>query len=133
MIADLVDRLLGCGTADLRLRAGAEPLGDRHAHLDDALGLGHRERLGVGIGDDEVDALEPARDHVVDGVAAGTAGPEHGDPRLELADVGDIQIDAHVCLFIRGSRRGVGPVRHRPMGISFRIIRSSREAIVRPA
>ena len=36
----------------------------------------------------------PARDHVVDGVAAGAADPEHGDPRLQLADVGDLQIDA---------------------------------------
>ena len=45
-------------------------------------------------------ALQPARDHVVDGVAAGTAGPEHGDPRLQLTDVGDLQIDGHGCLFI---------------------------------
>ena len=132
VIADLVDRLFGRGAPDFRLRAGAEPFGDGHAHLDDALGLGHGERLGVGVGDDEVDALQPARDHVVDGVAAGAAGPEHGDPRLELTDVGNLQIDAHVCLFIRGSRRRVGPVRHRPLGMSCRVIRSSREAIVRP-
>ena len=59
MIADLVDHLLGGGAADIGLRAGAEPFGDLHAHLDDALGLGHGERLGVGVGDDEVDALQP--------------------------------------------------------------------------
>ena len=58
MIADLVDHLLGGGAPDLRLRAGAEPLGDLHAHLDDALGLGHGQRLGIGVGDDEVDALQ---------------------------------------------------------------------------
>src|SRR5262249_46510969 len=66
MIADLVDRFLGRCPPDFRLRAGAEPFGDGHAHLDDALGLGHRKRLGVGVGDHEVDPLQPARDHVVD-------------------------------------------------------------------
>jgi hypothetical protein len=59
MVADLVDHLLGGGAADLGLRAGPETLGDLHAHLDDALGLGGGERLGVGIGDDELDADEP--------------------------------------------------------------------------
>ena len=56
MIADLVDHLLGGGAPDFGLRAGAEPLGDLHAHLDDALGLRHGERLRVGVGDDEVAA-----------------------------------------------------------------------------
>ena len=100
MIADLVDHLLGRRAPDLGLRAGAETLGDLHAHLDDALGLRHGERLRVGVGDDEVDALKTGRDHVVDGVAAGAADPEHGDPRLQLTDIGDLQIDGHVCLFI---------------------------------
>ena len=59
MVADLVDHLLGGGAPDLRLRAGAETFGHLHAHLDDALGLRHRQRLRVGIGDDEVDALQP--------------------------------------------------------------------------
>ncbi len=116
MVADLVDHLLRGGAPDLRLGAGAETFGHRHAHLDDTLGLRHGERLRVGIRDDEVDTLQAARDHVVDGVAAGAARPEHGDPRLELADIRNLQIDAHVCLFMRGSRRRVGPVRHRPMG-----------------
>ena len=79
MIADLVDHLLGGGAADLGLRAGAETLGHLHAHLDDALGLRHGQRLRVGVGDDEVDALQAGRDHVVDGVAAGAADAEHGD------------------------------------------------------
>ena len=61
VIADFVDHLLGRGAADFRLRAGAETLGDLHAHLDDALGLGHGQRLRVGIGDDEVDALQTRR------------------------------------------------------------------------
>ena len=56
-IDEIRDHLLGGGPPDLRLRAGAEPFRHRHAHLDDALGLRHCERLRVGIGDDEVDAL----------------------------------------------------------------------------
>ena len=82
VIANLVEHLLGRRAPDFGLRASAEPFGGRHAHLDDALGFRHRERLRVGVGDDEVDALQPAGDHVVDGVAAGTARPEHGDPSV---------------------------------------------------
>ena len=95
MIADLVDHLLGRGAADLGLRAGAEPLGDREAHLDDALGLATGQRLGVGVGDDEFDALEAGLDHVVDGIAARAADPEHGDARLEFPDVRSLEIDRH--------------------------------------
>ena len=103
MIADFVDDFLGGGAADLRLRTGAETFGDLHAHLDDALGLRQRQRLGVGVGDDEIDALQARGDHVVDGVAAGAADPEHGDPRLQLPDVGNFQIDAHGCLLFARS------------------------------
>ena len=99
VIADLVDHLFGGRAADVRLRAGAEALGDLHAHLDDALGLRERERLRVGIRDDEIAAHQTGRDHVVDGVAAGAADTEHGDPRLQLPDVGHFQIDGHGCLF----------------------------------
>ncbi len=116
MIADLIDHFLGRRAADIRLRAGAETLGDLNPHLDDALGLGQRERLGVGVGDDEIDALQPGGDHVVDGVAAGATDTEHCDARLEFTDVGDLQVDAHGCLFIaRATPRGP-PVRHRPIG-----------------
>ena len=61
MIDDLVDRLLGRRAADLRLRAGAETLGDGDAHLDQALGPATRSAPGVGVGDDELAALEPGR------------------------------------------------------------------------
>ncbi len=99
MIANLVDHLFGGGAADIGLRAGAQPFGHLHAHLDDAFGLRHGERLRVGIRHDEIDTLEPGADHVVDRVAAGAADTEHGDARLELTDVGDFQIDSHDCLF----------------------------------
>ena len=60
VIVDLVDHLLGGRAADFGLRAGAETLGDGDAHLDDALGLRQRQRLGVGVGHDELDAPQPA-------------------------------------------------------------------------
>ncbi|HBS27934.1 MAG TPA: hypothetical protein DEB06_00435, partial [Phycisphaerales bacterium] len=82
VVADLVDHFLGGGAPVLRLRARAETLGDLHAHLDDALRLGKRQRLRIGVGDDEIDALERAVDHVVDGVAAGAAD---ADPRAANA------------------------------------------------
>ena len=97
VVADLVDDLLGGGAADFRLRAGAEALGHLHAHLDDPVGLGHGQRLRVGVADDELAALQAELDHVVDGVAAGAADAEHGDPGLEFADVRNLEIDRH-CL-----------------------------------
>ena len=98
MIADLVDHLFGGGAADIGLRAGAEAFGHLHAHLHDALGFRHRERLSVGIGDHEIDALQAGGDHIVDGIAAGAADTEHGNAGLKLTDVRDIQIDGHDCL-----------------------------------
>ena len=73
LLDDLFERLLGGGAADVRPRAGAQPLGDVDAELDAPLGEGLRQRLGVGVGDDELDALELRADHVVDGIAAGAA------------------------------------------------------------
>ena len=55
-----------------------------HAQLDAPLGLGKGQLLGVGVGDDELDAFEPGLDHVVDRVAAGAADAEHDDPRLQF-------------------------------------------------
>src|ERR1700741_3626141 len=90
MIADRVDRLFGCGASHLGLRTRAEALGHTRAHLDNALGLGRGERLRIGVGDDEFDALQACRDHVVDGIAAGTADAEHGNALLHLANIGDV-------------------------------------------
>ena len=98
LVADLVDHLLGGGAADFRLRAGAETLRHADAHLDDALRLRRGQRLGVGVRDDELAAEEAGLDHVVDGVAAGAADPEHGDARLEFPDVRGLQTDGHDLL-----------------------------------
>ena len=49
VVGDLVDRLLGGGAADLRLRAGAETLGDGDAHLDQPLGLATTSAPGESV------------------------------------------------------------------------------------
>ena len=95
MIADHFDCFFRCGAPHFGLRAGAKTLGHLGTHLDDALGHRHGERLCVGIGDDEVDALQPRRDHVVDGIAAGAADSKHDNARLHLADIVHV---GHVCL-----------------------------------
>ncbi|MEJ0041980.1 MAG: hypothetical protein WDM81_07095 [Rhizomicrobium sp.] len=73
-----VERVLGAGLADVGHGAGAVAL---LAELDAPLRPGLRQRLGVGVGDDEFDAFELGGDHVVHRVAAGTADAEHGDSR----------------------------------------------------
>jgi hypothetical protein len=97
MVSDRIDCLFGCGAPYIGLRTGAEALGHTSAHLDDALALGHGERLCVGVGDDEFDALQSCRDHVVDGITTGAADPEHGNARLHLANIGNF---SHVCFTI---------------------------------
>ena len=79
MLHDLGHGFLGAGAADIGLRARAQTFGGGGAQLDAVLGLGLGQSLGVGIGDDEVDAFEARLDHVVDGIAAGTAHAQHGD------------------------------------------------------
>jgi len=88
----------GGGAADIGLGTGAETFSRRHAHLDDAFGPRHGQGLGIRVGDDEVDALEAGIDHVVDGVAARAADAEYGYPRLQLANVRDVEINGHGCL-----------------------------------
>jgi len=101
MIAKLVDHFLCGGCADVRLRARAEALGDLGAHLHDALGFRHRQRLRVGVGDDEIDPLQPGSDHVVDGIAASATDAEDSDPRLQFADVRGVRLSAMVASRLR--------------------------------
>ncbi len=102
-----VDRLFGGGLADLGPRAGAEALGDLEAELDLAVGEAVVERLRVGVGDDEIDALHVGVDHVGDGVAARAADADHADPRAELLHFRTDEIDAHALspLWPRDVRR----------------------------
>ncbi len=92
---DVGHGLLGRGRADLRLGAGTETFGDVGAHLNAALGGRAHQGLRVGVGDDELHALEAAFDHVVDGVAAGAAHSEHGNARLEFGQIWNSEVDSH--------------------------------------
>ena len=92
---DLVERLFGRGAADLGPRAGAEALGDLEAELDAAVGIGIVERLSIGVGDHEIDALDVGAHHVGDGVAARAADADHADPRAKFVDLRPDEIDAH--------------------------------------
>ena len=92
---DFVERLLRGGAPDLGPRAGAEPLGDAQAELDAAVGGGRVQRLGVGIGDDEIDALDVGAHHVGDGVAARSADADDADPGSKFVDFRPDEIDAH--------------------------------------
>ena len=95
MVEDFGQRLLGGGGTDLRLRAGAQPLRQGRTHLYATLrGILH-QRLRIGVGDDEFDPLEPALDHVVDGIAASATDTENGNARLEIGEVRNSQIDGH--------------------------------------
>ena len=84
--------------ADVGLGAGAETFGDMDAHLDAALGARAQQSLRIGVGDHELDAAQAGGDHVVDGVAARSAHTKHGDPRLELGEIWNLEIDRHGSL-----------------------------------
>src|SRR6185369_7769669 len=92
---DLVECLFGGGAPDLRPRTGAKPLRNLEAELDPAVGGRVVERLRVGVGDDEIDALDIGAHHVGDGVAARPADADHADPRAKLVNLGPDEIDAH--------------------------------------
>ena len=68
-----------------------------------------RERLEVGVGDDELDALEAGAHHAVDGVAAAAADADHLDARAGAA--GFARASAAAARRARCSRRGRSAVR----------------------
>jgi hypothetical protein len=75
-LADAVDRLFGRQLAGFRF--GARPQA-RVAELDDVVRAAAVQRLRVGVGADELDAGDGARDHVLDRVAAAAAHAHHLD------------------------------------------------------
>ena len=68
--------------ADFRVRAGAEALGDIAAELQLQLRAAVLDRLRVGVGGDELHAVDAAIDHVRDRVAAAAAHAHHLDDRI---------------------------------------------------
>ena len=80
-LLDLVARLRGGGEADVGVRPGAEALGRLVADVQLDVGVAHRERLGVGVGGDELDAAQTGVDHAADRVGAAAAHPHDLDDR----------------------------------------------------
>jgi hypothetical protein len=66
---------------DVGVGSGAKPLRELVADLQLHRRLRVVERLQIGVGDDELDALQPHFDHAVDGVAAAAAHADHLDLR----------------------------------------------------
>ncbi len=95
MIVDLIPAFFGGGPAHFGVGPCPEAFGDTDAKLDDALRLGERQGLRIGIGHDEVHTVQAGFDHVVDGIAASTANTEHGDAGLEFLNVRDGEVDGH--------------------------------------
>ena len=75
--------------------AGAKAVGDLQPELDPPVRRRCVERLGIGVGDDEVDALDIGADHVRDRIAAGAADANDADPRTKFVDFRPDEIDAH--------------------------------------
>src|SRR5262249_43815480 len=82
--------LFGCSAPHIRSSASAEPSGDPRAHLYDALCLRPCERLGIGVGDDKINALQPRRDHVVDRIPPGATDTKYRNASLHLANIGNV-------------------------------------------
>ena len=81
-LLDLVAVVLGGLAADLGVGAGAETAGQLAADVELDVGVGHQQRLRVGVDRDELDALEADLDHAVDGVDAAAADADdldHGE------------------------------------------------------
>ena len=90
-LLDLVARLGRRAEAHLRVRAGAEALGQLGADVQLDVGVAHRERLGVGVGGDELDAAQAGVDHPADGVGAAAADADDLD-HCEIAAAVHVQI-----------------------------------------
>ena len=84
VIDDDVERFLGRGAANIRPRSRAQTVGDVDAELNTPFRRAKRQRLGIGVGDHELDTFEIGRDHVVDRVTAGATDADHDDAWLQL-------------------------------------------------
>ena len=82
--ADFLDRLFRRRFTDLGPRPGAETFRQVGSELNAMLRARGGKRLRIRIGDDEFNALQPGRDHVVDGVATGAADADDRQPRFDI-------------------------------------------------
>jgi hypothetical protein len=70
---DVVARFRGGPLPDVGVGAGAKPLGELVPDVELDVGVAHRERLGVCVAGDELDAAQAGVDHSIDGVRAAAA------------------------------------------------------------
>src|SRR5690606_21336821 len=83
---DLRLTLLSGRLPHFRAGAGAQAFGNGVAKLDAVRGAGAGQRLRVGVGDHELNALQARVHHVVDGVTACAANPEHHDTWFQVVN-----------------------------------------------
>jgi hypothetical protein len=95
ILHNFLKAFLGCGLPDFRLRACAQTARDVHAELHAVLREAPLQGLCVRVADDEFASLQIGRDHVVDGVAPGSADADDSDLGSERVKFGrfDFNID----------------------------------------
>src|SRR5207253_3948531 len=99
----LVTRLLRGRAADLGVRPGAEPAGDRLADVDLHVRVAHQERLCVRVHADELDAGQARVDHPVDGVRAPAADTDDLDHRDVVSGLTSHQLSTSHPIIDRGN------------------------------
>ena len=110
---DLGAVLLGGLAAHLGIAPGPEAPGQLAADVELEVGVAHQQRLGVGVGGDELDVAQPRIDHAVDGVDAAAADPDH----LDDGEVVALRRNGHELPRYWGrspADRDVASSRHRP-------------------
>ena len=93
--AQIFDGFFRRGFADFGFRAGTQAFRELDTKLNAVLRAGGGKRLGVGVGDDEINSGQACRDHVVDGVAARASDADDSQPRPQVCQFGQLQLDAH--------------------------------------
>ncbi len=94
-------------TADFRIRACAQALGDVGAELQLQLGAAVLDRLRVGVGGDEFHAIDVGVDHVRDGIATAAADTHHLDDRVGSHFFNQFEM-CHVSVLFRCREWGIG-------------------------
>ena len=104
----VIHRFFSRGAPDVGPGASAKAMGDARAKLDGFICQRLRQRLGIRIGDNKLDAFKLRRNHVVDGVAAGAADADNGNAGFQMVlRYGNGEIDSHSGLLDReGTKTG---------------------------
>src|SRR5690606_24762363 len=89
-----------CGLAtDLRISACTQALGHAAAQLQHGARTDVLQRLGIGVGADELDAFDVAADHVIDGITTTATDADHLDDRVLRNVIYELEHDSLSSLF----------------------------------